>query len=184
MIYVIGIILLILVVYIFIMYNKFVKADNKVKEAFSTMDVYMKKRWDLIPNLVETVKGYAEYEKQTLEEVVELRNLNYNDMSAKEKLKTGEKINSVISKLMLLSESYPELKASENFIKLSSELTQIENDIANSRKYYNGTVRQFNNTIEMVPNNIFAALFGYNSKKWFEADENERQNVKVELWKK
>ena len=181
MIYVIGIILLILVIYIFIMYNTFVKADNKVKEAFSTMDVYMKKRWDLIPNLVETVKGYANYEKKTLEEVTELRNLNYNSMSPKEKLQTGQKVNEVISKLMLLSENYPELKASENFIKLSNELTQIENDIANSRKYYNGTVRQFNNTIEIVPNNIFAKMFGYNSKKWFEATESERQSVKVEL---
>lgn len=181
MIYAVGIILIILIVYIFIIYNTFVKADNKVKEAFSTMDVYMKKRWDLIPNLVETVKGYADYEKKTLEEITNLRNLSYNSMGVKEKLQTGEKVNEVISKLMLLSESYPELKASENFIKLSSELTQIENDIANSRKYYNGTVRQFNNTIETVPNNIFAKLFGYNSKKWFEANENERQNIKVEL---
>lgn len=181
MIYIIIGIIVIALGYVLKMYNDFVKADNKVKEAFSTMDVYLKKRWDLIPTLVETVKGYASHEKNTLEEVVKLRNLDYDDMTEKEKIQTGFKINNAISKLMVISESYPELKANENFLKLSKELTQIENDIANSRKYYNGTVRQFNNIVEVFPNNLLAGFFGYNSKKWFEANDNERQSVKVEL---
>ena len=181
MIYIILGIIVILFIYILIMYNSFVQANNKVKEAFSTMDVYLKKRWDLIPNLVETVKGYTNHEKETLEEVTKFRNLDYDSMSAQEKIQTSSKINSCISKLMVIAEAYPELKANENFLKLSSELTQIENDIANSRKYYNGTVRQFNNKVEMFPNNILAKLFGYSSKTWFEASEEERQSVKVEV---
>ena len=184
MIYIIAIGIALLLIFILVMYNSFVKADNKVKEAFATMDVYMKKRWDLIPNLVEVVKGYASHEKETLEEVIKYRNLNYDSLNAKEKIETGVKINDCISKIMMIAESYPELKASENFLRLSSELTSVENDIANARKYYNGTVRQFNNKVEMFPNNILAGIFGYTSKKWFEATGEERNAVKVDLWKK
>ena len=155
--------------------------DNKVDEAFSTMDVYLKKRWDLVPNLVETVKGYAVHEQKTLTEVINLRKINYDALSYKEKLNTSAKINSYIGQIMLLAESYPELKANENFLKLSEELTNIENDIANARKYYNGSVRQFNNKVEMFPNSILAKLFGYTSKKWFTAQDNERENVTVKL---
>lgn len=181
MIYIIFGILIILFVVTLLMYNTFVKINNKVKEAFSTMDVYLKKRFDLIPNLVETVKSYASHEKNTLEEVARLRNLDYDKMTSNEKIKANGEINSCISKLLMIAENYPELKANENFLKLSDELTQIENDIANSRKYYNGCVRQFNNTVEIFPNNIFARIFGYSSKKWFEATDDERENVRVKL---
>ena len=180
-IYIIIAIIALIIIYAFALYNSFVKLNNKVKEAFSTMDVYLKKRWDLIPNIVETVKGYAKHEKDTLKEVVELRNSAYDKMSDDEKIKTNEQLSSGISKIMALAEAYPDLKANENFKDLSNQLTKVEDDIANSRKYYNGVVRIYNNKVEMFPSNIFAGLLGYKSKAMFEASANERENVKVEL---
>lgn len=177
---VIGIIAL-LIIYIFITFNGLVKLNNRVKEAFATMDVYLKKRWDLIPNIVETVKGYAKHEKETLKEVIELRNSAYDSMSDEEKITTNNKINSVMSKIMALAESYPDLKANENFVDLSKQLSKVEDEIANSRKYFNGTVRDFNNKVEMFPSNIIAGLLGYKSKRMFEASDEEKKNVKVEL---
>ena len=179
--YIIIAIIALIVVYALTLYNSFVKLNNKVKEAFSTMDVYLKKRWDLIPNIVETVKGYAEHEKNTLKEVVELRNSAYDKMSDEEKIKTNEKLSSGISEIMALAEAYPDLKANENFKDLSNQLTKVEDEIANSRKYYNGVVRIYNNKVEMFPSNVFAGLFGYKSKAMFEVSSNERENVKVEL---
>ena len=180
-IYIIIAIIVIIVIYALILYNSFVKLNNKVKEAFSTMDVYLKKRWDLIPNIVETVKGYAKYEKDTLKEVVNLRNSVYDSMSDDDKLKTNEKLSTGINKVMALAEAYPNLKANENFKDLSKQLTKVEDEIANSRKYYNGVVRLFNNKVEMLPSNIFARLFGYKSKAMFEADVSERKNIKIKL---
>lgn len=179
--YIIIAIIVLIVVYALALYNGFVKLNNKVKEAFSTMDVYLKKRWDLIPNVVETVKGYAKHEKDTLKEVVELRNSAYDKMSDEEKIKTNEKLSSGISEIMALAEAYPDLKANENFKDLSNQLTKVEDEIANSRKYYNGVVRMYNNKVEMFPSNVFAGLFGYKSKAMFEVSSNERENVKVEL---
>lgn len=180
-IYVVIAILIFIVIYIFNLYNSFVKLNNKVKEAFSTMDVYLKKRWDLIPNIVETVKGYAQHEKDTLANVINLRNNAYDNMSTEDKIKTNEKISTGINKIMALAEAYPDLKANENFQDLSKQLIQIEDEIANSRKYYNGTVRIFNNKVEMFPSNIFAKLFNFKSKTMFEVNESERENVKIEL---
>ena len=180
-IYIIIAIIVLIVIYALALYNSFVKLNNKVKEAFSTMDVYLKKRWDLIPNIVEIVKGYAKHEKDTLKEVVELRNSTYDKMSDEEKIKTNEQLSSGINKIMALAEAYPDLKANENFKDLSKQLTKVEDDITNSSKYYNGVVRIYNNKVEMFPSNIFAGLFGYKSKAMFEASANERENVKVEL---
>ena len=177
---IIGIILLILL-YLFFTFNSFIKLENKVNETFATMDVYLKKRWDLIPNLVETVKGYAKHEKETLEEVIELRNMNYDNMSVDEKINTNNKINSGILKVIALAENYPNLKANDSFIDLSKQLSKVEDEIANSRKYFNGTVRDFNNKVEMFPNNIIAKILGYKVKKMFEANEDEKENIKVEL---
>ena len=170
-----------ILLYTFVLYNSFIKLNNKVKEAFSTMDVYLKKRWDLIPNIVETVKGYAEHEKDTLKEIVELRNHIYDQMTNEDKIKTNEQLSHGITKMMALAEAYPNLKANENFRDLSNQLTKIEDDIANSRKYYNGVIRIYNNKVEMFPSNIFAKLFGYQSKSMFEANENERESIKIEL---
>ena len=177
---IIGIIVIIVIISI-IMFNSFVKINNKVEEAFSTMDVYLKKRWDLIPNIVETVKGYAKHEQDTLTEIVELRNNVYDRLSNEEKLKTNEQMAKDINKIMALIESYPDLKANDNFKNLTHQLIQVEEDIANSRKYYNGVIRIYNNKIAMFPNNILAKVFRYKEKNMFEATEIERENVKLEI---
>lgn len=176
----IGIIAVILI-YFLITYNKLINLKNRVEEAFSTMDVYLKKRWDLIPNLIETVKGYAKHEKDTLNEIVSLRNKSYDNMTNSDKLATNNKVTKDISRLMLLAESYPDLKANQNFIDLSKKLTELEEDIANSRKYYNGTIRLMNNMVEMFPSNIVAKILGYKQLKMFEAKPEEKENIKVNL---
>lgn len=174
----VGVIILLL---LFTTYNSFVRLNNKVEEAFSTMDVYLKKRWDLIPNIVETVKGYAKHEKNTLEEVINLRNTSYDKMNTNDKVDINNKLSANLGKLIAIAENYPDLKANENFKDLSRELSKVEEDIANARKYYNGTVRMFNDKVQMFPSNIIAGIFGYKAKTMFEANEEERKNVKVEL---
>ena len=180
----IGIVILILIVilvYVFIQYNSLVKSNNLVKEAFSTMDIYLKKRCDLVPNLVESVKGYAEYEKEIFSEITKLRTNSYDAMTTNNKINMNEQLTQEISKIMAISENCPELKASSNFSQLSKELTKIEDDIANSRKYYNGTVRILNNQIQMFPSNIIAKIFGFKQANMFEAKSEEKNNVNVEL---
>ena len=180
MIYIIIGIIVLIILYILIVNNSIIKYFNRVKEAFSTMDVYLKKRFDLIPNLVETVKSYANYENKTLEDIIKARN-SYDNFSNEKKLEENKKAVNEINKLIALTESYPELKANENFIKLSEQLTSIENDIANSRKYYNATVSEYNNKIGIFPNNIVSKLFNHKEEKMFSVNENERDNVKVNL---
>ena len=180
-IYIIIAIIVLIIIYALTVYNSLVKLNNKVKEAFSTMDVYLKKRWDLIPNIVETVKGYASHEQETLKEIVALRNSAYDTMTDEEKNKTNTELSNGINKIMALAEAYPDLKANENFKDLSNQLAKVEEDIANSRKYYNGTVRIYNNKVEMFPSNIFAGLFGHKTKAMFEVSAAERENVKVQF---
>ena len=177
---VIGLIVIIMI-YVFITYNELIKKHNLVKEAFSTMDVYLKKRWDLIPNLVEVVKGYAKHEKKVIEKITTLRVNSYESMSINKKINVNEQLGLGLSKIIAITENYPDLKASQNFIKLSQDLTKIEDEIANSRKYYNGTVRIFNNKIEMFPSNIVANLFGFHAAKMFETNIDEKNNIKVDL---
>lgn len=179
---IIGIVILILLIlYFLITYNKLVKNENKVKEAFATMDVYLKKRWDLIPNIVETVKGYAKHEKDTLKEIVNLRNNSYDGMTDDKKIEANNELSKGITKLMALAEAYPDLKANENFLSLSGELSSIEDEIAQSRKYYNAVVRDYNNSVEMIPSNIVASVIGKKSKLMFNIDDKSRENVKVKL---
>lgn len=177
---VIGIIVLI-AIYAVSQYNSFVKLNNMVKEAFSTMDVYLKKRWDLVPNLVETVKGYMKHESEVLEKIVELRNSSYDKMYSSDKIDANKELSNGLSKLIAVAENYPELKASQNFSDLTRQLSQIEDEIAKSRKYYNGVVRNLNTKVEKFPSNIIASMFNFKTEKMFEADENERKNVKVEF---
>ncbi len=180
--FIVILLIVIILTYFLITYNKFIKLNNNVKEAFSTMDVYLKKRWDLIPNIEETVKGYAKYEKNTLKEIVNLRNsVDYDSLSEGDKMVKNNEMSKKITKLMALAESYPELKANEAFLSLSEELSSIEDEIAQSRKYYNAVVRDYNNKVEMIPSNIIAKIMNYKSKQMFLTDENERKNVKVEL---
>ena len=175
------IIIAVIIAYFLITYNSLVKAKTVVEEAFSTMDIYLKKRWDLIPNLVEIVKGYAKHESNTLEEIVKLRNNNYDQMNNNEKVEINDKLTKQISNLMAIVENYPELRASENFQNLSNQILKIEDEIANSRKYYNGSVRLLNNKILMFPSNIVAKMLGYKEEKMFEISSKEREDVKVEF---
>lgn len=176
---VLGVISFLIIVYIVNAYNKGIILKNYVKEAFSTMDVYMKKRWDLIPNLVETTKGYMTHEQGTLTKIAELRNQNYSDLNNDQKMDINSQLGFGLSKLIAVAENYPELKANENFAKLMDDLSSVEEDIANSRKYYNGTVREYNNFIELFPTNIIASIFGFRAEKMYEISDSERENVKV-----
>lgn len=181
MLYIIIGVLVLIGLYLLITINSFIKLRNKVNEAFSTMDVYLKKRWDLIPSLVETVKGYSNHENTTLKEVISLRNNTYDNLSEEDKINTNNKVSDNVTKLMILAESYPELKAQESYQKLSDELTQVENEILRSRKYYNACVRVYNTKVEMFPNNIVASIFNFKSKTMFEATSEEKDNIKIEL---
>lgn len=178
-IWIVVAVIVVLLLFVILTYNGLIQVNNKVKEAFATMDVYLKKRWDLIPNVIESVKGYASHEQATLEKVIELRNGSYDAMSSDEKIKANEKLSQGIKSIFALAESYPDLKASENFKDLSAQLARVEEDIANSRKYYNGAVRLFNNKVQMFPGNIVAGLFGFKEKDMFETAAEERENVSV-----
>ena len=162
-------------------FNKFVKLRNIVEEAFSTMDVYMKKRFDLIPNLVETVKGYASHEKGTFESVTKARTAIQEASTVEDRMEAENMLTGTLRTLFAVAEAYPELKANENFMDLQGQLQTVEVDIANSRKYYNATVKEYNTKTEMFPSNIIANIFGFKRKPMFEVEEAERQNVKVEF---
>ena len=180
-IYIIVGIIVILLIYILITYNSFINSRNLVKEAFSTMDIYLKKRWDLIPNLIEVVKGYSKYENETLTKITSLRSSSYDELTMDNKININEELSKCLSNIFAVSENYPELKANELYANLSNNLISIEDEIANSRKYYNGTVRNFNNKIQMFPNNILAKLFRFKEFKMFEANAEEKNNVGVNL---
>lgn len=171
--------LLALVVWIIISYNGFIALKNKCEEAFSTMDVYMKKRFDLIPNLVETVKGYAAHEQGTFEKVIQARNMAMNASTLHEKQASENMLSGTLKSLFALSEGYPELKADGSFINLQNQIQKVEEDISQSRKYYNAVVKSFNIQVESFPSNLLAMVFGFEKTMYFMVDEAERQNVVV-----
>ena len=174
-------VLLLLVFYAIGIYNKLVNARNKVDNQFSQIDIQLKRRADLIPNIVETVKGYAKHEKDTFKEVIDARNKAVSANSVNDKIVAENELSGALNKLFALTEAYPELKANENFLSLQAELSGIEDEIAQSRKYYNAVVREFNDKVEMIPSNIVAKTAGYKSKEMFIAEENEKKSVKVKL---
>lgn len=179
---IIGGILLILIIWIIASYNGFVKLKNSIEEAFSTMDVYLKKRYDLIPNLVETVKGYASHEKDTLERVIAARNAAASATTMEGRIEGENALQGVLKSLFALAEAYPDLKANTNFLELQAELRRMEEEIANSRKYYNAVVKTYNTKREMFPSSIIAGLFHFDKKPLFEVgSEQERENVKVQF---
>ena len=175
---IIGLILVI-GVYVMSAYNGFVKLRNMKDEAFATMDVYLKKRYDLIPNLVETVKGYASHEKETLEKVIAARNMAASATSVEDKMAGENALAGTLKTLFAVAESYPDLKANQNFMDLQKQLQSLEGEIAQSRKYYNGVVKEYNTKTEVFPSNIIAGLFGFKKAPYFEIEEGERENVQV-----
>lgn len=171
----------IVVLWAVVTYNGLIGLRNQCEEAFSTMDVYLKKRFDLIPNLVETVKGYAKHESETLENVVAARNAG-GTTSMEQRMKDENVISGALRQIFALSENYPDLKANQNFIDLQGQLQRTEEDIANARKYYNAVVKKFNDKCMMVPSNIVANLAKFEAKPMFEVDSTEeRKNVKVQF---
>ena len=162
-------------------YNKLIALRNRVKDQWAQIDVQLKRRFDLIPNLVETVKGYTKHESETLEAVIKARNTYVSATLPEDQMKADGELTKAISKLFALTESYPELKANTNFQALQQELTETESKIASARQFYNDTVMVYNNKVDMVPSNIIASLFKFEKEAFFEANETERQNVQVKF---
>ena len=162
-------------------YNKLIALRNRVKDQWAQIDVQLKRRFDLIPNLVETVKGYTKHESETLEAVIKARNTYVSATLPEDQMKADGELTQAISKLFALTESYPDLKANTNFQALQQELTETESKIAAARQFYNDTVMIYNNKVSMVPSNIIASLFKFNKEAFFEANETERQNVQVKF---
>ncbi|HIV01471.1 MAG TPA: LemA family protein [Candidatus Caccopulliclostridium gallistercoris] len=179
---VVVLLVVIIVAWIISTYNAFIRLRNNVEEGFSTMDVYMKKRYDLIPNLVETVKGYAKHEEETLSKVIQARNMAMNSATAEEQMKNDNILTGTLKSLFAVSEAYPELQANQNFLDLQNQLKTLETEIANSRKYYNGVVKVYENKREVFPSNLIAKWFKFEEKPFYEVDnEEERKNVKVQF---
>ena len=174
------VILVLLIIWLVGSYNGFVTLRNRTEEAFSAMDVSLKKRYDLVPNIVETVKGYAVHEKDTLQKVIEARNMAMTATTPEDKIPGENILTRSLRSLFAISENYPELKANQNFLELQNQLSRIEEEIAGSRRYYNGVVNKFNTKIELFPGNILAGLFGFRRKPMYEVNnEQERENIKV-----
>lgn len=179
--WIILIIIVLILLYIGSTYNKLVVLRNRVKDQWSQIDVQLKRRFDLIPNLVETVKGYASHEKDTLEAVVKARNEYLSSNTPEGKMEANNDLNKVVTKLFALAESYPELKADTSFRELQSTLTETEDKISYARQFYNDVVMKYNNKVEIFPSNIVAGMFGFKTNAYFNATEEERENVKVKF---
>lgn len=162
-------------------YNKFVKLRNRIEESLAQLDATLKKRFDLIPNLVETVKGYASHEKETLEGVINARNKGLSATTLEDKDLQSKNLTAALSHLFALAESYPTLKANENFMSLQNTLMKIEDELLSCRKYYNAVVKQFNTLTETFPSNIIASIFHFTRQTYLSVDESEKQNVKVQF---
>ena len=175
------IIVVLILIYLGSTYNSFVVLRNRVKDQWAQIDVQLKRRSDLIPNLVETVKGYASHEKDTLEAVVKARNEYLSSDTPEGKIEANNDLNKVVTKLFALAESYPELKADTNFRELQTTLTETEDKISYARQFYNDVVMKYNNKVEVFPSNIVAGMFGFKTSAYFNATEEERENVKVKF---
>lgn len=169
------------VVGLFVMstYNSLVVSRNRAKDQWAQVDVQLKKRFDLIPNLVETVKGYAKHEKETFEAVIEARNKFNSANTPEQEMQAAGELNGVISRLFALSEAYPELKADKNFLQLQVDLKDTEEKIAYARQFYNDSVLNYINKLQMFPSNIIANLFKFQEMKFFEVAESEKETPKV-----
>ncbi|HGR0299315.1 TPA: LemA family protein [Streptococcus pneumoniae] len=170
---ILGVIALI-VIFVIVSYNGLVKNRMQTKEAWSQIDVQLKRRNDLLPNLIETVKGYAKYEGSTLEKVAELRNQVAAATSPAEAMKASDALTRQVSGIFAVAESYPDLKASANFVKLQEELTNTENKISYSRQLYNSVVSNYNVKLETFPSNIIAGMFGFKAADFLQTPEEEK----------
>ena len=181
---VLGIVLLVIVLivgWVILTYNKLIRLRNMVKDQWSQVDVQLKKRFDLIPNIVETVKGYANHEKETLSAVIAARNSAVNAATPGAEMAADNQLTSALGKLFALSEAYPELKADSNFKDLQENLKDVEDKISFARQFYNDSVLKYKNAIEMFPNVLVASMLGFKQEQFFVATDEEKQNVEVKL---
>lgn len=178
---VIIIIIVTLLLYLGLMYNSLVMLRERIREALSSIDIQLKRRTDLIPNLVETVKGYAKHEKEVFENVTKARASLMGAQSPKEKAEANNQLASTLKSLFAVAENYPQLKASENFMKLQEDLTDTENKISYSRQFYNSNVLAYNTKIKQFPAVLIANQFGFKEEEFFEAGEGDRDPVKVDF---
>lgn len=176
-----GIIVLLIIVYIILTVNSINSLVVKIEEAFANMDVYLKKRYDLIPNLVEVCKSYATHEKDLFTEIAQSRSKAMESGSINDVEEANDDISRCIGKLFAVTEAYPELKSDRNFLNLQDQLSGIENDLINARKYYNGSVKIYNNKIIMFPSVIVAKIMGKSKLQYFDISSEERKNVSFEL---
>ncbi len=174
-------ILAIVIIYLIVLYNVALSKKNKMLKAYSSLDVMLKKRYDLIPNIVNTVKGYKDYEAETLANIIALRRKADEDKNTKDLNETASQYSSFIKDINILKEEYPDLKASSNFIHLQKTLNEIEEQISAARRTYNAHVESFNTFISFIPNNIFAPMFGYKPYDFFEATDEEKDRVEVNI---
>jgi LemA protein len=177
---ILAIVLIILIVYISI-YNKIIKMNNRIEASFAQIDAHLKQRYDLVPNLVEIVKGYAKHEKETLTSVIEARNMAIGASSIEEKEAANKTLAGALKSVFALAESYPDLKANEGFVKLQTQLTNIEEQILQARKYYNAVVREFNNLVEVFPSSIVANMMHKKKMNYLEVEETERKRVDIKF---
>ncbi len=175
------IILVLLAILLVALYNRLAKQRVVVEEASSDIETFLKQRYDMIPNLVEIVKGYAKHEKGTFTEVTELRAKAMGAGTLEQKMDIEAKLSQAVSKIIAVAENYPELKANTNFLELQTNLKELENNIQKSRRYYNGTARDFNTMIAVFPNNLLAGVFGFKKAVFFEATEEEKKNVDIKF---
>ncbi len=181
---VIALIIILIVFAAISMYNGLVHSRNKVRNAWSQIDVQLQRRFDLIPNLVEAVKGYMTHENETLTKVTELRTSWANATTINEKAELDNQLSGALKTIMAVSENYPDLKANQNFSELQEELRSTENKISYARQFYNDSVTMYNTKLEVVPTNIVASLFNFQPEELFKTDSEEaRQNVKVDFSK-
>ena len=179
--YIIIATVVIIALWLISIYNGLIRLKNRVDEGWSDIDVQLKRRFDLIPNLIETVKGYAKHEKELFENVTRARANAMQAGSVEDKAQANNMLSQTLKSLFAVSENYPELKASENFLKLQDELSDTENKIQAARRFYNGLVRDFNTKIQVFPTNIIAGKLGFSSRDFFEIEEAEKENVKVDF---
>jgi len=177
--YIILAVLIVLVLWVIFVYNRLITLRNRSKEAWSDIDVQLKRRYDLIPNLVETVKGYAAHEKELFEKVTEARSKAMGAQSMKDKAQAENVLSSTLKSLFAVAENYPQLRAAENFLELQKELSDTENKIQAARRFYNANVRDINIQIEKFPANVVASMFGFKQMEFFETEEAAREAVEV-----
>ena len=173
------VVLVLLILYVISTYNELVSLRNKKDDQWSQIDVQLKRRADLIPNLVEIVKGYAKHESETLEKVIEARNTYMTAKTPEEEMKASGEVTQALNKLLALSEAYPELKANENFLGLQKDVSDTEDKISYARQFYNDSVLTYNNKVQMFPSNLVAGMFHFTKATFFEVSDSDKEVPKI-----